>query len=84
MKKPNSLLTAGNPGGPFSCPAVSPVPCLARTCMYDDVTGVTDWGYGFIGGGRFVTCNRFCPERYPWLCNPVGSDPAPAVCNEGF
>ena len=85
MKKPVSLLTAGNPGGPFSCPSMTSQPCSVKTCTYDEASGIpTTNGYGLIGGGRFVSCSRICPNTYPWVCNPAGSDPAPAVCNDGF
>lgn len=82
VKNPQPLATAGNPGGPLACPGQATQSCQLKTCSYDEASGEPG-GSGLRGGGKFVTCSRNCPDRYPWTCNPQGFDPRPDVCDEG-
>jgi len=83
VKNPLPLATAGNAGGPLACPTLTQQSCRTKTCTYDETGGELSPGGGLRGGGKIVSCSQYCPDRYPWTCNPQGIDPRPDVCDEG-
>jgi len=83
VKNPLPLATAGNSGGPFSCTGQGQQSCRVKTCSYDEASG-EQAGSGLRGGGKIVSCSQYCPDRYPWTCNPQGTDPRPEDCDEGI